>query len=262
LPYTLSAPSRTTCPKIYVLPVGSFSTTLGAVLLFSEKSGLVTARRFANPHSIAVALFNDGMHHVLLRDTRRMLEQAAEMLSIATEHGMDVQASAARFFRGWAMAAMGQVEEGIAEMRRSTSDPTSVVSSTAFRLVAMAETCGKNGHTEEGLDWVAKGLATAERTGQRTAEAELHLLKGELLMIKDPSNVKEAERCLCTGIEVARRQGARLFELRATVCLARLLRDTNRRDEARAMLAEIYNWFTEGFDTADLMNFDKQVRQS
>ena len=71
-------------------------------------------------------------------------------------------------------------------------------------------------------------------------------------MIKDSGSVVEAERCLRTAIDVARRQSARLFELRATVSLARLLRDTNRRDEARAMLAEIYNWFTEGFDTADL----------
>ena len=92
-------------------------------------------------------------------------------------------------------------------------------------LVALAETCGKNGRAEEGLDLVAEGLATAEQTGQTVAEAELHRLKGELLMLKDPGNVAEAERCLRTAIEVAHRQGARLFELRATVSLARLLRD-------------------------------------
>ena len=80
----------------------------------------------------------------------------------------------------------------------------------------------------------------------------MHRLKGELLMIKDSGNHAEAERCLRTAIDVARGQSARLFELRATVSLARLLRDTNRRGEARTMLAAIYNWFTEGFDTADL----------
>ena len=84
------------------------------------------------------------------------------------------------------------------------------------------------------------------------ADAELNRVKGELLMIKDPGNVAEGERCLHTAIDVARRQGARLFELRATVSLARLLRDTNRRDEARTMLGEIYNWFTKGFDLLDL----------
>jgi predicted ATPase len=71
-------------------------------------------------------------------------------------------------------------------------------------------------------------------------------------MIKDPGNVAEAESCLRTAIDVARWQGARLFELRATTSLARLLKQQGKQDEARAMLAEIYNWFTEGFDTADL----------
>jgi adenylate cyclase len=151
------------------------------------------------------------------------------------------------------MAAAGRGEEGIAEMRRSTSDPIVADSvSTATRLAALAEMCGKNGRAEEGLDWVAKGLATAERTGLRVTEAELHRLKGDLLMIKDAGNVVEAEGCLRTAIDIARRQGARFFELRATVSLARLLKQQGKSVEARKMLTEIYNWFTEGFDTADL----------
>ena len=99
---------------------------------------------------------------------------------------------------------------------------------------------------------MAKGLAIAEQTGHRAIEAELYRLKGGLLLINYPGNVMEAEHCLRTAIDVARRQGARLFELRATVSLARLLQDTNRSDEDRTMLTDIYNWFTEGFDTADL----------
>jgi predicted ATPase len=118
--------------------------------------------------------------------------------------------------------------------------------------VALAETCGQNGRADEGLELVAKGLAIAEQTGLRVAEAEFHRVKGELLMATDVDKVTEAQCSLRTAIEVARRQGARLFELRATVSLARLLRDTNRRDEARTILAEIYSWFTEGFDTKDL----------
>ena len=83
-------------------------------------------------------------------------------------------------------------------------------------------------------------------------EAEVYRQKGELLLAQDSSNVTPAERCFRTAIEVARKQHAKLWELRATTSLARLLRDTNRRDEARAMLSEIYNWLTESFDTADL----------
>jgi len=151
------------------------------------------------------------------------------------------------------MAAAGRAEEVIAEMRRSTSDPmVAEALTTSMMRVAMAETCGKNGRLEEGLELVAKGLQVAERIGQRAMEAELHRLKGELLMIKGTANRAKAEGCLRTAIDVARREAARLFELRTTVSLARLLRDTNRRDEARSKLAEIYNWFTEGFETADL----------
>jgi tetratricopeptide (TPR) repeat protein len=211
---------------------------------------LAAARRSSDPYSIANALFNDGMRHVHLRDTRMAAERADELLSIAAEYGMAFNSIAASFFRGWAMAAAGRGEEGIAEMRRSISDP--IVGSRPVMVHALAESCGNNGRAEEGLTLVAEGLATAKHTGLRLTEAELYRAKGELLMIKDPANVAEAERCLRTAIEVARRQGARLFELRATVSLARLLGDTNRRDETRQILAEIYNWFTEGFDLSDL----------
>ena len=140
-------------------------------------------------------------------------------------------------------------------MRRSISDPTIPASAVlrALMLTTLAETFGRQGHAEEGLDLVEKGLAAAEQTGlRRISEAELHRIKAELLMIKDVGNVAEAEQCLRTAVGVARRQSARLFELRATVVLARLMADQGRRDEARTILAEIYNWFTEGFDTADL----------
>ncbi len=215
---------------------------------------LAAARRSSDPNSIATALFSYGIHHVLLRDPRMVEERADELLSISTEHEMPVYyLIAATFFRGWAMAAAARAEEGIAEMRRSISDPMiAEAAAPALLLVALAETCGKNGRAEDGLDLVAKGLATGEQTGMRVAEAELHRLKGELLMIEDSGKVKEAELCLRTAIDVARGQGARLFQLRATVSLARLLKEQGRLDEARTMLAEIYNWFTEGFDTADL----------
>jgi len=95
-------------------------------------------------------------------------------------------------------------------------------------------------------------LEHARRTGERFMEAELHRLKGEVLARRGPMHYPDAETAYRTAIEVARHQQARWFELRATTSLARLLRDEGQREEARAMLAEIYNWFTEGFDTADL----------
>jgi predicted ATPase len=104
----------------------------------------------------------------------------------------------------------------------------------------------------EGLAVVEEALSLASQTQERWHEAELWRLKGELARQSGSECLPEAENCLRKAIAVAVSQEAKFWELRATTSLARLLRDTNRRDEARAMLADIYNWFTEGFDTADL----------
>lgn len=214
---------------------------------------IAAARRSSDPYWLATALFLDGIRHLALRDTRMVAERAEEILSIATVYAMPTHLIAATFFQGWVMAVSGRSYEGLAEMRRSLSDPRLAVTvgRAALRTV-LAETCGKQGRPEEGLDLVAEGLASVEQTGQRNAEAELHRVKGELLMLIDPGKKTEAEYCLRTAIDIVRRHGAKLFELRATISLAHLLRNTNRRDEARTMLAQIYKWFTEGFDTADL----------
>jgi predicted ATPase len=95
-------------------------------------------------------------------------------------------------------------------------------------------------------------LADAELSGALLDKAEILRIKGEVILMPDRSAKDDAESCFRTGIEVARTQEAKWWELRATTSLARLLRDANRLDEARAMLADIYNWFTEGFDTTDL----------
>jgi class 3 adenylate cyclase/tetratricopeptide (TPR) repeat protein len=213
---------------------------------------LAAARRSSDSYFIASALYMNAVLHLMLRDTRVVAERADELLSIATKYEIR-QIGGATLLRGWAMAAEGRGNEGIAEMRRSISDP--LIAKTfvpALVLPVLAEICGKNGRADEGLDLVTKGLVTAEQTGLKLHEAELHRIKGELVMIQDPGNVAEAERCLRTAIAVARRQGARLYELRATVSLAWLLKQQGKADEARQMLSEIYNLFTEGFDTADL----------
>ena len=95
-------------------------------------------------------------------------------------------------------------------------------------------------------------LAHVERSGEKVDLAEMLRLKGEMTLMSDASITAEAEHCFRDSLEVARAQSARWWELRTTTSLARLLAATNRRDEARALLANIYNWFTEGFDTVDL----------
>jgi predicted ATPase len=108
------------------------------------------------------------------------------------------------------------------------------------------------GAPEKGAALLSEALATIEPNGQYYYEAELYRIHGEVLLARDPASVIEAEACFLRAIEVARRQSAKAFELRAVTSLARLLRTQGKRSEARSGLAEIYAWFTEGFDTADM----------
>ncbi len=116
----------------------------------------------------------------------------------------------------------------------------------------MAAALGQLRRFDEGLRTIDEAFPFFERTGQRLYEAEVHRVKGELLLAQDASNAAQAAQSFRTAIEIARRQKAKSWELRATTSLARLLAKQGKRDEARTMLADIYNWFTEGFDTADL----------
>jgi predicted ATPase len=172
-----------------------------------------------------------------------------ELFSITTEHAIPTYRGLAIFYRAWVIAASGQAKKGIEEMRRALSE-LGVTLGRAPITVAFAEVCARSGLTEEGLAIVEEGLAQP----QRSAHAEFHRLRGELILIKDPHERDLGERSFREAIEIARAQAARLYELRATSSLARLLRDTSCHDEVRAMLAEIYGWFTEGFDTADLID--------
>ena len=121
----------------------------------------------------------------------------------------------------------------------------------------LAEAYGKVGQTEEGLSLMAEALALVDKTGERYPEAELYRLKGELTLqstVPGPKSKveEEAEACFLKALEIARKQQAKSLELRAVMSLSRLWQQQGKREEARQMLAEIYGWFTEGFDTKDL----------
>jgi predicted ATPase len=116
----------------------------------------------------------------------------------------------------------------------------------------LAEAYVETGRLDDGFSALAEAQAVADKNEEREHEAEIHRLKGELLLRRDKSDATEAQGCFQRAIEVARKQSAKSLELRATMSLARFLKKQGRRDEARAMLADIYNWFTEGFGTADL----------
>ena len=141
-------------------------------------------------------------------------------------------------------------------MRRSLMVPEPVWPDLAMLLFLWAflvwEVIHNSTYGWDGLNALTEAMAAADQYGVRHYEPEMHRLKGELLLSQDHSNATEAQSCFQRAIEIARNQSAKSLELRATTSLARLLAKEGRVDEARAMLAEIYGWFTEGFDTADI----------
>jgi tetratricopeptide (TPR) repeat protein len=181
------------------------------------------------------------------------LKHAESLLGLAVEHGLTQWHSFGQIARGQALALLGKTDEAIAEIKggMATFEATgAVVPSWAYASLAFAYLAAQR-HAE-GLIVVGEALRVGDRTGNAESKSELHCLNGELLLTLHPTAGAEAEVCFRAAIDTARKQFARLPELRATISLARLLFDTSRRDEGRAMLASIYNWFTEGFDTADL----------
>ena len=121
-----------------------------------------------------------------------------------------------------------------------------------YLLALMATVLGRTGQFDEAFGALNEAVKLLERTGDRSGEAEVQRLKGELLLRQNVSNSAQAERCFLTAIEISRKQHGKSWELRATTSLARLLAKQGRGDEARTLLADVYDWFTEGFDTADL----------
>jgi predicted ATPase len=156
--------------------------------------------------------------------------------------------------RGSALAEQGQSAEGIAQMRQGIAAwrATGAELRRPYYLALLAEAYGKAGQTEVGLRALAEALTAVHNTGERQHEAELDRLKGELRLKQDVPDAQEAESWLRQAVDVARQQQAKSLELRAAMSLSRLWQQQGKRAEARELLAPIYGWFTEGFDTADL----------
>ena len=190
----------------------------------------------------------------LRRETPQMRASAGARLAIATESGFFSGRAISEIYLGWADTLDGDLERGIARMRAHMSQLKAGGSEyiTDRCLTFVATALGRAGRFEEGLAALEEAFLFIDRTGQRYYEAELHRLKGEMLLGHDASNAAAAEHSFHSSLDVSRKQRAKSWELRASTSLARLLRDLNRREEARPLLAEVYASFTEGFDTADL----------
>ena len=217
------------------------------------------AEELSHPHSLVLALLFAPIHW-LRREADTNQEWNEEGLALARKHEFPLWLAAGECYRGWLRVDQGEGEAGLAQIQQALAN-WQTIGSRAYRthfLLYLAESCGKVGQVEEGLNALAEALVLADKTEERWYEAELYRLKGELMLQESKveshrSQVQEeAEECFQKALGVARQQEAKSWELRAATSLARLWQQQGKRAEAHELLVPVYDWFTEGFDTADL----------
>jgi predicted ATPase len=220
----------------------------------SIREALTLARKLAHPFSLAFALHWAATTHQLRREAPAAQEQAEVSMAFSREQGFALWVPGGTVLRGWALTEQGQIEEGIAQMRQGMTawQATGAEVDRPYYLALLAEGYGKAGRAEEGLHVLAEALAVVDAIEERYYAAELYRLQGELLLTRSAGQHTEAETCFHQALDVARQQQAKSWELRAAMSLSRLWQRQGKRAEAYELLAPIYGWFTEGFDTADL----------
>jgi tetratricopeptide (TPR) repeat protein len=222
------------------------------------------ARSLSHPHSVANAEQFLGILYQGRRETGAAQQTAERLIELCAEHGLTMWSALAMALQGWAMAEQGETEEGIRQIRQSIAAyrATGAEFGIANIFNELAWICADGARFDEASRALTEAMAV-ENAGQDyfVEQAETFRLKGELLLRLNPSKVAEAQSWFERGLEVARKQSAKSFELRALSSLARLLSMRGRREEAYSMLAELYGWFTEGFDTADLKDANALLEQ-
>jgi class 3 adenylate cyclase/tetratricopeptide (TPR) repeat protein len=210
--------------------------------------------RADRPYGLALALWAASEVNLYRGAAQIALEHVTQYEAIAREQSFSMLLAVAGLFRAMLLSARGETAEGLARARQALADMATAGNTCGVtgRLRLIAYCCQGAGEIDEALELLAKGLDAAQATGERCYEAGLLRLKGELLVAHRPARGHEAEACFQRSLAVAHEQEAKLFELRAATSLARLWRDQGKRDEARELLAPVYGWFTEGFDTRDL----------
>jgi len=218
------------------------------------EESLTLAQDLAHPHSLTFVLVFAAILHRLCGEVQAAYARADAATRLAAEQGIAQWFAGGTILRGWAVAAQGQVAEGIAQIHQGLAAwraaAAEVLRPSWLALLAEAYAAGDD--PASGLHGLAEALVLIETTGERWYEAELYRLRGELLLHHARGEPEEAEVCFQQALTIARRQQAKSWELRAAMSLARLWQQQDKRAEARALLAPIYGWFTEGFDTADL----------
>jgi predicted ATPase len=224
---------------------------------------LAEARRLS-PHTLAFALCHTWYGDWAMAGTnsaQTMLRSADEVLAITSEQGFPLYLGVANIMRGWCLGVMGQPAEGIPLMLQGLAIYRGMGANIVmpFYLTVLAEVYGKTSQPEEGLSRLAEATKLVEMTQERWVEAEIHRLRGTLLVaMREHAAAEDSYRLALT---VAQQQSAKFWELRAATSLARLWRDQGKRIEARDLLAPTYGWLTEGFDTPILQDAKALLHQ-
>jgi predicted ATPase len=219
------------------------------------QEALTLAQQVVHPFSLCQALSALAQFHQCRREGYAAQERAEAAITLATEQGFSLLTARGAVLRGWALAQQGQAQEGITQITQGLTAcrATGAELGRPYGLALLAEAHGVLGEPEAGLTALAEALTLAETTGERWYEPELYRLKGELILLQQSAdNQAEAEDCFQQAITIAQNQSAKSWELRAATSLARLWYQQGKRQEAHDLLAPVYGWFTEGFDTADL----------
>jgi predicted ATPase len=217
---------------------------------------LTFAQGLSHPFSLAFALSLKVLPHQRRGETNIVQELAETLLTVSAEHGFPFRAAIGNMLLGWAMVERGEGQVGIARIEEGIAafQTTGAKLRSASWLALLAAAYGKLGRVEEGLAVLAEALLAAKNTGEYFYNAELQRLKGAFLLQLSSDNQHEAEACFQHAMAIAQSQAAKAWELRTATSLARLWQHQGKSQEAHDLLAPVYSWFTEGFDTPDLQD--------
>jgi predicted ATPase len=253
LTYTYSGHDPGMCARAFgSLSLGQLGFTERALAWCRD--GLALAEALAHPFTLGIALWAAGILHQLRREPDAICRVGERMINYGNNAGLRMLVPFGKAFRGDAMAERSEFAEGIAQMHEGISELRSM--GTQFSLSTLfadlANACARSGNIDEGLAAVEEGMAMMSTGGESFCLSEIHRIKGKLLLAVSTRQEDAAETSFREALSVACGQHAKTLELRAATSMARLWRNQGKRDEARELLAPIYGWFTEGFDTRDL----------
>jgi predicted ATPase len=219
-----------------------------------SQEALALAQALAHPYSLTMARYWAARLYHHRRDVLAVQAQADALLTLAMTHEFTAFVAHGTCWHGWALAMQGQGEAGMGQIHQglATLRATRETVSQPIHLILCAEVTGHVGQVEEGLRLLADALTAFEASGRGDMLTEAHRRQGELLLRQAIPETAQAEACFQQALALARRQQAKSWELRAAMSLARLWQQQGQRAAAHGLLAPIYEWFTEGFDTADL----------